>query len=227
MRWSSPGNKVRILIDAACTLIDEKAETTETFYLITPCLGEDTYGKGYLTKMPGYEWCGFWGEKDKRTMRYAWASHNDRHAYSDSSFGLDNLEIRYIEKTRSLEDSGAVYHATMESPEPIVCRTTIRDDVRHLTAIMEYPCNTMNVVDNPMRFQVDTGPIAIPDFTISAARNVEMFEVAYVLFNRFDEAEFVIRKPVPVGGWDRPLFYRTDYSELRSYAAKNAVLIAA
>ncbi len=223
MRWFNSRNNVRILIDAACTLIDDAAGTTEAYYLIAPCRGEDTYGKGYLTQVPGYEFCGVWGEQDKRTLRFAWRSLDDRHKYAGET---DTLEIRRFENTRPLEDAEAIYQATMDSSEPIICRTTIRDERRGLTAVLEYPCNTMNVVDGPMRFQVDTGPLIIPDFTLYSAKNVEMMDVAYVVFNRFDEAEFVVRKPAPISDGDRPLFYRTDYSELRDYTAKNEVLIA-
>ena len=223
MRWFRPANNVRILIDAACTLIDDNAGTTESYYLIAPCRGEDTYGKRYLTNMPGYEFCGVWGERDSRTLRFAWASHNDRHRYSD---GADTLEIRRFKNTRTLTNPEAVYQATMDSSDPIVCRTTIHNERRGLTAVLEYPCNTMNAIDTPMRFQVDTGPLIIPDFTLFPARPVEMMDVAYVVFNRFDEAEFVVRKPAPITDGNRTLFYRTDYAELRSYRATNEVLIA-
>ena len=113
----------------------------------------------------------------------------------------------------------------MESSEPMVSRTTIQGGRQGLTAVLEYPVNTMNVVDGPMRFQVDTGPLIVPNFNIKAARPIECLEVGYVVYNRFDEAEFTVRKPVPIMDGPKPLFFRTDYSELRNYPAQNEVLL--
>ena len=223
MRWYGEVNNVRILIDAACTLTYDSTGRPESYYLIAPCRAENTHGDSKLITTPGYEFCGIWGPEDKRILRFAWTSDRD-----DSQYGprTDTLEIRRFEDARLLPDADAVFRAAMESSAPMVSRTTIRNERRGLTAVLEYPVNTMNVVDGPMRFQVDTGPLIVPNFNIMAARPIESLEVAYVVYNRFDEAEFTVRKPIPIMDGDRPLFFRTDYSELRNYSARNEILIA-
>ena len=223
MRWFGEPNNVRVLIDAACTLVDDETGKSETYYLIVPCRGEYTHADGDLIQMPSFEFCGIWGPEDKRYLRFAWSSDRDHHTYGDKT---DTLEIRRFEKTRSLEDAESVFRTTVESSEPLVSRTTIRDERLRLTAVLEYPVNTMNVKDNPMSFQVDTGPMLLPNFNIAPARAVEGLHVAYVVYNRFDEAEFTLRRPVPIMEGDRTLFFRTDYSELRSYPARNELLLA-
>ena len=222
MRWFGAVNNVRILVDAACTLTDDATGKSETYYLIAPCRAENTHGDTKLISNPGYEFCGVWGPDEKRIMRFAWTSDRDNTQYEPKA---DTLEIRRFEKTRSLEDAEAIFKATMESSEPMVSRTTIQGGRQGLTAVLEYPVNTMNVVDGPMRFQVDTGPLIVPNFNIKAARPIECLEVGYVVYNRFDEAEFTVRKPVPIMDGPKPLFFRTDYSELRNYPAQNEVLL--
>ena len=223
MRWFGAVNNVRILVDAACTLTDDATGESATYYLIAPCRAENTHGDTKLISDPGYEFCGIWGPEEKRILRFAWTSDRDNTQYEPKT---DTLEIRRFENTRKLEDAEAIFEATMESSEPMVSRTTIRGERRGITAVLEYPVNTMNVVDGPMRFQVDTGPLIVPNFNIMAARPIESLEVGYVVYNRFDEAEFTVRKPVPIMDGDKPLFFRTDYSELRSYPACNEVVIA-
>ena len=84
----------------------------------------------------------------------------------------------------------------------------------------------MNVKENPTRFQVDTGPLIIPDFNRVTARPVECFEVAYVVYNRFDEAQFILRKPVPIMQDDVPVRSTTDYSEIKVLPVCNELLLA-
>lgn len=219
MRWVSTGNSVRIMIDAACTLIDDMTNESHTYYLIAPCRGEETHADGDLIKDPGYEFCGVWGENEVMITRWHWASERDNRQHKPKG---DILDIRSFAETRSLADNEAVYAATMESSEPLISRTTVRDDKRGVTAVLEYPIRTINVVREPVtRFQVDTGPLIIPDFTRDTVHLVEQFEMAYVVYNRFDEAEFTLRKPVDIGG-----AMTTDYSEIRILPAKNEVLLA-
>ena len=222
MRWFHEGNNVRILIDAACTLIDEATGKSDSYYLIAPCRGEYTHEDGQLIKMPSYEYCGIWGERDQMTIRTHWVSDRDNRTYSARR---NVLHIRRFSRSRNLYNNAAVVRATIDSIEPMVCRTTLRDEKRGLRAVLEYPCNTMNVKESPMRFQVDTGPLIVPDFNSQAEHAVERFEVGYVVWNRYDEAQFVLRKPVAISAGAKPA-RTTDYSEVVVMPAYNEVILA-
>ena len=223
MRWFNPENNVRILVDAACTITDENSGKADAYYLIAPCRGENTHGDRDLIRMPSFEFCGVWGEDEHLIIRTHYVSERDNRDYRA---GGDTLDIRTFGRTQQLSDSETVFKATMESTEPLISRTTIRDESRGITAVLEYPVNTMNVKQDPIRFQVDTGPLIFPDFTNPVARQIESFEVAYVVYNRFDQAEFVLRKPVAVGESGTPLDSITDYSDVRIMPAQNELLLA-
>ncbi len=223
MRWRSPGNNVRILLEAVCTITDERAGTSSSYYLIAPCRGESTHGKrGELVLTPGYEFCGIWGDKESFIIRTHWQSSRDNR----QPHRPESVDIRRFENTRELTDNRAVFDGTMGSGEPMVSRTTIRDERRGLTAVLEYPVNTMNVKESPVRFQVDTGPLIFPDFTKDVDRAIESFEVAYVVYNRFDEAYFTLRKPLAARAGDGPSSHITDYSEIRILPVENRILLA-
>ena len=53
-----------------------------------------------------------------------------------------------------------------------------------------------------MRFQVDTGPLIVPNFNIKNIKRapIECLEVGYVVYNRFDEAEFTVQEAGPHHG---------------------------
>jgi hypothetical protein len=222
MRWFGEANNVRILIDAACTVIDEATGKSESYYLIAPCRGEYTHADGELIQMPSYEFSGIWGEHDRMIIRTHWASERDNRPYNNKT---DVLDIHRFSCTRNLYNNAAVVRATIDSIEPLVCRTTLRDEKRGLRAVLEYPCNTMNVKESPMRFQVDTGPLIVPDFNSKAEHAIERFEVAYVVWNRYDEAQFVLRKPVAISAGAKPA-RTTDYSEVVVMPAYNEVILA-
>jgi len=80
----------------------------------------------------------------------------------------------------------------------------------------------MNVNDIRRAYQVDTGPILLPDFTSPKARMVERFVLAFVAYNRPDEAWFVIQEPTAVAD-GRPEKV-SAYSRVVAVKARNSVL---
>ena len=93
-----------------------------------------------------------------------------------------------------------------------------------LCAAIEFPVKTMNVNDIRNMYQVDTGPIPLPDFEMKAERMVERFQLAFVAYNRPEEAYFIIQGPVPALP-GRPESPRVcDYSRIVRTDAKNSVL---
>jgi hypothetical protein len=88
--------------------------------------------------------------------------------------------------------------------------------------VLEYPIKTMNVARLPDRFQVDTGPLIVPDFGAQVAHPIERFEVAHVVYNRLDKAEFILRRPTPIGAGGGPPS-TTDYSEVRVTPARTSL----
>ncbi len=109
---------------------------------------------------------------------------------------------------------------------PLIGRTEIWDDARQLRAMMEYPIKTMNIHPERVRFQVDTGPLPFPDFTCTAEHQIEWFSVAFVCYNTFDLAEFILRVPTPIREGDQEICAVLDYSDIRRMKAKNTVIAA-
>lgn len=223
MRWTI-APQVRILIDAVCTLTDNSTGESKAYYLIAPCRAEDTHGDAGLFYMPSYEFCGIWAEDESHIIRTHWFSHRDnrQNRYREG----DAIDVREFSQTRQLPDNESVFDATMGSTEPLISRTTLHDGQRGITAVLEYPVNTMNVKEDPVRFQVDTGPLIVPDFERDCARPIECFEVAYIVYNRFDEAHFILRRPVAGREGTTRDQFTTDYSEIQIMDAENELLLA-
>jgi len=217
------GNIARILLDAACTVTDERSGESETFYLIVPCRSERMYrDDGQLFQLPNYEFCGIFAEDECLLMRTHWVSERDDREYgrNDERFAEVKLDIRR-RAARELADAAKIVEVTLAN-RSLVARTALRDDATGRSAVIEYPVKTMNVLRSGPRFQVDTGPILVPDFASTAPRAIERFDIAHVVYHRHDTAEFVLRRPQAVGVGTGAVAV-TDYTAIQTFAARNTI----
>ena len=91
--------------------------------------------------------------------------------------------------------------------------------------MLEYPIKTMNVLPSQTRYQVDTGPIIVPDFASTAEPAIARFDLAHIVYNLFDRGELILRKPISVGdGPSRTTV--TDYSHRIEYTGRNRLFAA-
>lgn len=219
----TPGrsNHARIQVEARCELTDLKTGQMENFYLVASCKGEDTYGTGRLFLVPSYDFCIIYSSKDFMILRTYSNAERDNTTVGDHQGYF--LEVRFhIEMVgaKVLEDNAAVVKATLSNC-PLNGRTEITDEAGHYRAMIESPIKTMNVNDLQNIYQVDTGPILLPNFHSTKERLVERFQLAYVAYNNPEEAYFVIQEPTPIveGSPHRISFY----SRVTRMNAKNSV----
>jgi hypothetical protein len=93
--------------------------------------------------------------------------------------------------------------------------------------ILEYPIKTMNFMPKTNSFQVDTGPILLPDYESKADRPINRLEMAYVAYNRLDRAEFILRRPTPINDEQgKQVCQVLHYSKVREDKARNVLLAA-
>ena len=221
MTWfphEKSGNIARIQLDAACTLVDEKTGRRDQFYLIAPCRAERMYLDTPLFQLPNYEFCGIWSADEFLIIRTAWVSERDNRQYG---LGRErwrdiHLDIRTFAHSEAVTDDAAIVQATLDN-RSLNARTELYDAATGRRALLEYPVKTMNVMLEPPRFQVDTGPLILPDFTATASHLIECFDMAHVVYNALDKAEFILRKPTPDSN-------ATDYATVQIVAARNVIL---
>lgn len=220
------GNIARIRLDAACTLHDGRSGESRDFYLIAPCRSERMYLDSQLFQMPNYEFGGIFAADECLLIRTHWNSARDNREYGRNTERFDRVEldIRTHPAASALADDRAIYEATLAN-ESLIARTELYDEASGTRATLEYPIKTMNVLPAGPRFQVDTGPLLLPDFSSTAARLIERFDLAHVVYHRFDQAEFVLRRPVAVAGEAGPAV--TDYSVIQTFPARNTIFSVA
>jgi hypothetical protein len=217
MPW---GNEARIMIEARCEMFQEASGRQEAFYLIAACRTEWMYRDEIIFQDPNREYRGIWSQDRYLGTGYGLVAEGAglRKTASDGPVGtitgsddyvarqsgLNEKTCNYVRLTlrnhaaaRPLEDDDAIVRATMDD-EGLIAQTELWDEATGIRAVLEYPIRTMNFHSERRRFQVDTGPVIVPDFTCKSEHWIEWFDVAHVGYNRLDRAEFIILRPTPV-----------------------------
>lgn len=213
MPW---GNSARILIDARCTIVDERRGITEELYLIAPCRTEWMYRETELIQDPSGEYRVIFSQERQLFVgkKIAEEGARDRSVSTEVFTALD-FTITSIAADQLTTDREVV-DATMAN-RPLVGKTEIVDDAFGLRATLEYPIRTMNFHPERVRFQVDTGPLIFPDLAAPHEWLIDRCKLAHTVYNTFDYAEFVCKQPTPLvrdGSDVASIFHYSDFRRL-------------
>ena len=87
--------------------------------------------------------------------------------------------------------------------------TTLRGE-EEIDVVLEYPITVMNARHKHDTWQIDTGLILVPDFSIECKLEVGIFRRAYIVYNKWDYAEHVMELPDKVEEAVFPIVQLTD-----------------
>ena len=125
--------------------------------------------------------------------------------------------------SRVLNTPEAINKAT-EQNVPLVGRTELRGKNQR-RYVLEYPIKTMNFRPENASFQVDTGPLLVPDLDAEEAKSIDRLEMAHIAYNRLDRAEFILRRPTPItDDAGHEVASSLHYSESRELMATTRIL---
>lgn len=213
-------NNARIQVECRCELLNTADGSTQVLFLVASCKGEDTYAERNLFLDPNYDFCAVLNETQYSIIRTHASSADDR---PDMGPVAGRFERVYSQLTlapaRVLKSAQEVVAATLAG-EALVARTELREPDGNRLCRLEYPVKTMNVNDIRGIYQVDTGPVVWPDWQADAELAVGLLRLAYVAFNRSDEAEFVLQTPTEIA----PGVFTPHYSAIVAGPARNELL---
>ncbi len=230
------GNNARIQLDARCELFPEDSDKPVEFVLGASCKSEDTYAPENLFLEPNYDFCPIFSDTEYAIIRTYASAEPDEVAKPDGvekpcgmAAGLITdsfLEVPIHRETvpgaRVLADNAEIVQATLNN-EPLVGRVEIIDNSGQPRALLEFPIKTMNVNDIEDIFQVDTGPLLLPDLDWRGDLRVECFRRAFVAYNTFEGADFVAQRPTPTSDTDAAVRVY-HYSKMLTLPTRNWVI---
>ncbi len=196
----SSKNEVRFWVESRTRIVDTHDGSTEDYLQAGACKSERTFAPDNLFVAENYDFLPVfgprWGVIFRRRatacegyrsclpVREMWdgpVHHLVRHAGAELL--TTNTEVR--EATYAFA--------------PIVAQTEIHCETTGLQAIIEYPVKTLNTHRADDVYQVDSGPVVLPDLTVRRERHVDGMRLAFVAFNAPHFADFIIEARTPVG----------------------------
>jgi hypothetical protein len=216
-------NNARIQVECCCRLTTPDRGPVD-FLLVASCKAEDTYAEDDLFRVPNYDFCGIFSSGDYQIIR---THETAALGGKETGIAAERFEEVLIDcvtaQAKQCSTPHEIVAATLAN-RPLVGRTELQSRDGARVAVLEYPVKTMNANDQRSAFQIDTGPVLFPDLEAPSARAIECFELAFIAWNRFDRAEFILQRPTPVPADARDAAMVPHYSVVRKVAATNTIL---
>ncbi len=218
------GNNARLQVESVCTLTDEESGVRGEYFFFASCKSEDTFAERGLFYEDNYDFCGIFSEEEYAIFRTR-STHTD--GFREQGLWRDRFEdlLWHLVRVEGRELGGGaeVVQASLDNV-PLVGQVEILSADGTLRALLEFPVKTMNANDIRDVYQVDTGPVAFPDFEAEVVRHIERLSPAYVAYNAPGFADFVVQQALPVVVNGQEVSRVTHYSQPVSLPAVTRVI---
>ncbi len=220
-------NSVRMWIESRTIIIDEKSGKELIYYQGGSCKSENTFGEKDLFYEDNYDFLPIFGDGKVLVFRRHSYMRKDKEYRSIKGMeemwgGNPNIVVPKPKSIKELKSWKEIEKATAQGI-PIVTQTEIRNEKTGIRAIIECPCKTMNISHPKKMYQIDTGPVALPDLSKRYSEMMEGIRLAYIAFNTDDFADFVIEVPTPVYDGSREVAQVYHFSERLSLKTTNKI----
>lgn len=202
-------NNVRAPLDARAVLTEQATGVAREYVLTVSCQAEQVWVKRDVWHNPPADMCMIaskdeflvvkrWDKADKGVLRYPATLGVQPERFLDDpavcfdSFGID----RVARHGRLLENVDKIVE-TFFTNVPVVAQTEYVTD--GFSVLLEYPVKIVNFSERERYYQVDTGPVLLPDLGAGVKPLISGMQMAFVAHNCKDWAEFLVCAPTPVG----------------------------
>jgi len=215
---NGPQNEVRFWVESRTRIIDEETGQCKDYVQTGSCKSEDTFAAKNLFYQDNYDFLPIFGPDDGIIFRRKAHLTSGYKSCLLSTKMWNGQKYRLVEgqKITELKSNREIRETTYQFT-PIVSQTEIWNQATKLRAIIECPVKTLNTNRERDLYQVDTGPIALPDLSQRYERFVDSIRLAFVAFNAPDFADFVIESPTLISETAEVL----HYSQLLTLTAGN------
>jgi hypothetical protein len=220
----APWNSPRFWVESRLQITDPATKTVRTYYQCGSCKSERTIPPRDLFPDDNYDFLPVFGDVDCVIFRHrARADEGYRGVapVAGAWGGMVPLLRRF--KGRVLSTSKEISDA-MTAGLPLVAQTEIRDEKTGRTAVIECPVKTINWFRTTGQWQIDTGPVLLPDLSVPPEQWSQNLRLAFVAFNAWDWAEFIAEKLTPVVAGGKEVAKVYHYSAPAQTKARNALL---
>lgn len=189
-------NNARLQIESRTTLTDTQSGESTRYLFFASCKSEDTFAPTDLFYNNNYDFNGIFSEKEYVIFR-TYSQHTARFREEGLWKGTFNdVSERLVQVDGTVLNSGEEVVRASMAGKPLVGRVELASDDGSLSAEIEFPVKTMNANDTDWKWQVDTGPIGLPNFAADVDMHIKRLSPAFVAYNVDSFADFVVQQPV-------------------------------
>jgi hypothetical protein len=201
-------NVVRIALECRVLITERATNLTTEYVLGTSCKTEQVSVTEGIWHQPNADFCVIaarqefmavkrWDRADKGVLRYppTLGAQPERQV-EDPRKAFDGFSIDVALRPGRILSSIDEILEVLPSNAPVASHTEYEVSGYHV--LIEYPVKTVNYSERERYYQVDTGPVLLPDFRGRHARMIERLRLAYVAHNCPDWTEFIVNVPTPL-----------------------------
>lgn len=215
------GNTPLFWVESRCRVSDPRANQVREYYQCGSCKSEDTFATENLFKRPNYDFLPVFTPGQTIVFRRPAALSERYQTVSGPLWGGSMPRIRTA-RAHALADASQI-GAAVAAALPLVGQVEISDPESGRSVLLEFPIKTMNLSVDGTRWQVDTGPMVLPDLKAPPEAWSQSLRLAFVAFNTWDWADFVIEAPTPIEVDGKEVARVHHYSEILHLATRNRV----
>lgn len=219
--WNSP----RFLVESRCLVSDKAAGKSIEYLQCGSCKAENTFAEKDLFQKINYDFLPVFSQEEGIIFRrYARVQGNYRDVRPiDKWWGGTEPRLRKT-RMRVLKSPDEIF-AAMQQGVPIIGQTEIRDENAGRIAVLEFPIKTINFERDRKDWQIDTGPVILPDLAAPPEEWSRKIRLAYIAFRAADWADFIVEQPTPLDGEGQAGPQTFHYSGHVHHATINQLLV--
>lgn len=216
----APANEVRFWVESRTRIADSQTGTRGNYLQAGSCKSEHTFAECDLFTDDNYDFLPVFGPEWGLIFRRKALLNAEYRSIVPTHQMWEGQEHRLVHgaPVTELLTTEAVRRATYDFV-PIVAQTTIADATTGLEATIEFPVKTMNTHRERDVYQVDSGPVVLPDLGTRRERHADGMRLAFVAFNGPDSADFAVEVETCLPGQGDTRVHH--YSERLSLPARN------
>jgi hypothetical protein len=201
-------NNVRMLLDARVVITHKDSGRVYDYVLSSSCKAEQVWVERDIWHQPNADMCMLagrdeflvykrWDKADKGVMLFpASLGVQPERQLGDPQDTFDRFSIDLAARPgRVLATIDAILE-TLAADTPVVAQTEY--ETKEYRVLLEYPVKVVNFSERERYYQVDTGPILLPDFEREYKSLLDACRLAYVAHNSPGWAEFIVCVRTPV-----------------------------
>ena len=195
LTWLTPENSYgRWDINSITYIYDKSYKIIDRLIGVGPMMAAKVYGNTHLFYEPPFEYMAVFGLKKYKIFRTHYPTKNkDNHGliyerFKELNVDLINLDNRKLEIIKEKNNIIDFLHNYNDLYAEI--------SIKRYNYVIRFFCKINHInFDNKNRFQVETGPLVIPNFLYDKNLfDINFTSFAYVAFNNFQSVNFLIHE---------------------------------